>query len=31
VAHYEADTIVANLVREMDGQPPWPDYDGHAT
>ena len=31
VAHYEADTIVDNLVREIDGQPPWPDYDGHAT
>jgi sulfide:quinone oxidoreductase len=31
VAHYEADTIVDNLVREIDGQPPWPEYDGHAT
>jgi sulfide:quinone oxidoreductase len=31
VAHYQADTIVNNLVREIDGQPPWPDYDGHAT
>ena len=31
VAHYEADTIVDNLVREIDGQPPWPNYDGHAT
>ena len=31
VAHYEADTIVDNLVREIDGQPPWPSYDGHAT
>ena len=31
VAHYEADTIVANLLREIDGQPPWPNYDGHAT
>lgn len=31
VAHYEADTIVENLVREIDGQPPLPDYDGHAT
>ena len=31
VAHYEADTIADNLVREIDGQPPWPDYDGHAT
>ncbi len=31
VAHYEADTIVENLQREIDGQPPLPDYDGHAT
>jgi sulfide:quinone oxidoreductase len=31
VAHYEADTIVANLLREIDGQPARPDYDGHAT
>jgi sulfide:quinone oxidoreductase len=31
VAHYEADTIVANLIREIDGKPPLPDYDGHAT
>jgi len=31
VAHYEADVVAANLQREMDGQPPRPDYDGHAT
>jgi sulfide:quinone oxidoreductase len=31
VAHYEADTVVENLVREIDGQPPLPNYDGHAT
>jgi sulfide:quinone oxidoreductase len=31
VAHYEADTIIENLVREMDGQPPLPSFDGHAT
>jgi sulfide:quinone oxidoreductase len=31
VAHYEADTIIENLVREIDGQPPLPNYDGHAT
>jgi sulfide:quinone oxidoreductase len=31
VAHYQADTIVENLVREIDGQPPLPNYDGHAT
>ena len=31
VAHYEADTITENLMREIDGQPPLPSYDGHAT
>lgn len=31
VAHYEADVVADNLVREIDGQPPRPDYDGHAT
>ncbi|HEY9073497.1 MAG TPA: hypothetical protein VIN67_05125, partial [Desulfobaccales bacterium] len=31
VAHYEADTIIENLVREMDGQPALPSFDGHAT
>jgi sulfide:quinone oxidoreductase len=31
VAHYEADTIIDNLVREVDGQPPLPSFDGHAT
>lgn len=31
VAHYEADTIVENLVREIDGKPALPSYDGHAT
>jgi sulfide:quinone oxidoreductase len=31
VAHYEADTIGENLIREIDGQPPLPSYDGHAT
>jgi len=31
VAHYEADVVADNLVREIDGQPPWPNYDGHAT
>jgi sulfide:quinone oxidoreductase len=31
VAHYEADTINDNLMREIDGQPPLPNYDGHAT
>jgi sulfide:quinone oxidoreductase len=31
VAHYEADVLTDNLKREIDGQPPRPDYDGHAT
>jgi sulfide:quinone oxidoreductase len=31
VAHYEADVVADNLIREIDGQPPRPDYDGHAT
>lgn len=31
VAHYEADVMAENLMREIDGQPPRPDYDGHAT
>jgi sulfide:quinone oxidoreductase len=30
-AHYEADVIADNLMREIDGKPPRPDYDGHAT
>ncbi len=31
VAHYQSDTVVENLVREIDGQPPKPSFDGHAT
>jgi sulfide:quinone oxidoreductase len=31
VAHYESDTVVHNLVREIDGQEPKPTFDGHAT
>jgi sulfide:quinone oxidoreductase len=31
VAHYESDIVVDNLVREIDGQEPRPDYDGHST
>lgn len=31
VAHYEADTVVPNLIREIDGQEPQPTFDGHAT
>lgn len=31
VAHYEAYTLVENLVREIDGYGPAPKFDGHAT
>jgi len=31
VAHYESDTVVENLLREIDGQEPKPTFDGHAT
>jgi sulfide:quinone oxidoreductase len=31
VAHYESETIVKNLVREIDGQEPLGTFDGHAT
>jgi sulfide:quinone oxidoreductase len=31
VAHYQADVIARNLKREMDGQEPRPEYDGHST
>jgi sulfide:quinone oxidoreductase len=31
VAHYESDIIVINLLREIDGQEPLPEYDGHST
>jgi len=31
VAHYEADVVADNLMREIEGHPPRPDYDGHAT
>ena len=30
VAHFEAETIVENLLREMDGKPAHPTFDGHA-
>ena len=30
VAHFEAETVVENLLREMKGQPPLPTFDGHA-
>jgi len=31
VAHYQAYTLVENLVREIDGHEPKPTFDGHAT
>ncbi len=31
VAHFEAETVVGNLMREMQGNLPLPSYDGHAT
>ena len=30
VAHFEAETVVENLLREMEGKPPIPTFDGHA-
>ncbi len=31
VAHYESDTVVENLVREIEGMPAKPTFDGHST
>jgi sulfide:quinone oxidoreductase len=31
VAHYESETVVENLIREIDGHQPRPTFDGHAT
>ncbi|TVR00261.1 MAG: NAD(P)/FAD-dependent oxidoreductase [Desulfovibrionales bacterium] len=31
VAHYQSDIVVDNLIREMEGEEPRPDYDGHST
>ncbi len=31
VAHYEAEIIVENLLMEIEGQEPKPDFDGHST
>lgn len=31
VAHYQADIVCANLLREIDGEEPRPDFDGHST
>ncbi len=30
VAHFEAETVVENLLREIDGKVPLPSFDGHA-
>ena len=30
VAHFEAETIVTNILREMEGKKPLPSFDGHA-
>lgn len=30
VAHFEAETVVENLLREIEGKKPLPTYDGHA-
>ncbi|MDH5265729.1 MAG: CBS domain-containing protein, partial [Betaproteobacteria bacterium] len=30
VAHFEAETVVENLLREMEGKPAMPTFDGHA-
>jgi len=30
VAHFEAETVVENLLREIEGKRPLPTYDGHA-
>ncbi|RLA31375.1 MAG: NAD(P)/FAD-dependent oxidoreductase, partial [Gammaproteobacteria bacterium] len=30
VAHFEAETVVANVLREMDGKPALASFDGHA-
>ena len=30
VAHFEADTVIENLLREIDGKPPLESFDGHA-
>lgn len=30
VAHFEAETVVENILREIDGKKPLPSFDGHA-
>lgn len=31
VAHYESDIVVENILLEIEGEPPKPEYDGHST
>ena len=31
VAHYESETVIENMLREIDGQEPKTTFDGHAT
>lgn len=31
VAHYEADTVIENMIREIEGMEPKPTFDGHST
>ncbi len=31
VAHYESDVVVGNIIRQIEGQEPLPDFDGHST
>jgi sulfide:quinone oxidoreductase len=31
VAHYESETVIENMIREIDGQEPHTTFDGHAT
>jgi sulfide:quinone oxidoreductase len=31
VAHYESDVVVGNIIRQIEGQKPLPDFDGHST
>lgn len=31
VAHYQSDIVVDNLIREIEGEEPRPDFDGHST
>jgi sulfide:quinone oxidoreductase len=31
VAHYQSDIVVENILLEIEGQAPKPEYDGHST